>query len=309
MRGENFGDRARLKGYMFEVVILELLARNGFHKVLSRGEKIREDRNRFIEVKGRGAWHQIDCLCDYEVILPFLFPVRMLGEVKFYSKPLTKDKIREFIGVIKDIQENYFVVDNVEIPSNRVTELGVYFAANGFDEQAERLAFAHNIKTISYKNNYIIDRIKNYIKELESNYLSVNNCLSEGRLNGFLDSFSRLLERLSDMSFREFVRYSNPANGINNIIENLVNEMNRIHSSFVASTSAGFFLHFIGYDIFPSELFEHTDQQTCEVYFSDRNNNSRMYWIVFTGDRMKRKFFFTPPESLEEAAFLEEQQY
>jgi hypothetical protein len=259
----------------------------------------------FFEVKGRGAWHQIDCLCDYETILPFLYPIRMIGEVKFNAKPLKKDKIREFIGVIKDIQENYFALDNTAIPSHRVTELGVYFSANGFDEQAEKLAFVHNIKTISYKNNYIVDRIRKYIRQLEINYLVASDCLASGRLNSFLQAFTNYLKSIDDdRLFVEFLNFARPANGIDRVLHRLSAEMGRIRASFVACTSAGVFLHFIGYTDFPVALFQNTDVQECKVHYSVIDNtDSRRYWIELSNDLERSKFYFTPPESLEEAAF------
>ena len=85
--------RSQLKGYLFEIVILELLRKNNFYEVNVAREprdRVREDRPGFIEFKGRGCWHQIDCPCDYSELIPFMYPIRLLGEVKYYKKPLEK---------------------------------------------------------------------------------------------------------------------------------------------------------------------------------------------------------------------------
>lgn len=154
--------RSQLKGYLFEIIVLELLRKNNFHEVQVAREppdRVREIRPGFIEFKGRGCWHQIDCPCDYSQLIPFMHPIRLLGEVKYYKTPLEKRHIREYIGVIKDIQENYFVADGVS-PQEfypRKTEIGVYFSASGFQEEAEKIAYAHGIKTVSYANNPLID--------------------------------------------------------------------------------------------------------------------------------------------------------
>lgn len=298
MIGEEIKQRARLKGYMFEIIIMILLKENGYSEVLERNNKIREDRNRFIEVRGRGSWHQIDCLVDYNVVLPFLYPIRVFGEVKFHTNPTKKDAIREFIGVIKDIQENYFVPDSFNEPFNRVSELGVFFSASGFEAQAERLAFAHNIKTISYRNNFAIDRIVKLITEIERNYLYASKCISKGNFNVFFDNFNDLLDGL--ITAEQFKKRFDLANGIENIIYDLVEQFKSIKSSFIASTSAGVFIHFLGYDKFPDELFRDTDTQICEVYYLE---NRRQYYLEFTEDSVRRKFYFTPPKSLHEAAF------
>lgn len=185
MHYEYFLDRSKLKGYIFEIVISEFLRSNGFHTIdIIDGDKIRRNREDFIEIRGRGTWHQIDCPCDYEGVIPFIYPIRMLAEVKFFSKRIDKKYIREYIGVVKDIQENIFVPDDYVGPFTRFSEIGVFFAANGFDDEAEKLAFAHNIKTISYENNCMLGEIKRIIDELERNYLSTA-CISRGQSNIF----------------------------------------------------------------------------------------------------------------------------
>ena len=161
MRNECKTPRSQLKGYLFEIVIMELLRKNQFNNInvaSEPGDRVRENRAGFIEFKGRGCWHQIDCPCDYNKFIPFSYPLRLLGEVKFYKKPLSKEHIREYIGVLKDIQENYFVADGIDIQNfyPRKLEIGVYFSANGFQEEAEKLAYAHGIRTISYRNNHLI---------------------------------------------------------------------------------------------------------------------------------------------------------
>lgn len=176
MRNESAKYRSQLKGYLFEIIILELLQKNNFYNIEVDDEprdRVRQNREGFTEIKGRGCWHQIDCPCDYSKQIPFSYPLRLLGEVKFYQSPLEKKYIREYIGVIRDIQENYFVTDGANPNSlyPRKMEIGAYFSANGFQEEAEKLAYAHGIKTISYENNYLINKIKKLIDELEKNYL------------------------------------------------------------------------------------------------------------------------------------------
>ena len=107
------------------------------------------NRANFVELKGRGGWHQIDCPFDYDGFIPFLYPVRLLGEAKFLQKEVQKNSIRSFIGVLKDIQENYFVDDSLtdSMVRGRRMELGAFFAANGFNPEAEKLAYAHGIRT------------------------------------------------------------------------------------------------------------------------------------------------------------------
>lgn len=296
MYGESNTVRGKLKGYLFEIIILKLLRENGFLSTPIDGIKIREQRKKFVEVQGRGAWHQIDCLCDYNIQIPFMYPIRMLGELKFYGTSISKERIREFIGVIKDIQENYITVDIDTDKIARVTEIGVYFSASGFDVNAERLAFAHNIKTVSYANNPIISSICDYIKDLERNFIEANKVLKQGVFNDFFSDFEDYID--STISAHYFKTKYSLADGIDNLIYGIHENINAIKANFIATTSNGVFLHFIGYDYFPDYLFTETDKQDCEVYY---DNNS--YYLVFSNDSDGGRFFFTPPLALKEAAF------
>ena len=72
-------ERGKLKGYMWEVVILELLKENEFLELLTVDDvRTRRQRNSFLEMRGRGAWHQIDCCCDYEQFIPFINPPELI---------------------------------------------------------------------------------------------------------------------------------------------------------------------------------------------------------------------------------------
>lgn len=301
MDGEYNLYRSQLRGYLFEIIILELLRKNRFNEVRADREprdRVRELRPGFIEFKGRGCWHQIDCPCDYSQFIPFLYPIRLLGEVKYYKKPLEKKYLREYIGVIKDIQENYFVADGVD-PQEfypRKTEIGVYFSASGFQAEAEKLAYAHGIKTISYANNPLIDKLKKLINELERNHISVQ-CLKDHTWNAFRQAFISALRHYTPIGYRYYA-----ADGYENIIKDIRNALAEIKSSFIATTATGVFLHFIGNDPFPDELFYSTDEGRCRVYYNGNNFGNRYFWLELAEDTKHRRFYFTPPESLDHAA-------
>lgn len=293
--------RSQLKGYLFEIIVLELLRKNNFHEVQVAREppdRVREIRPGFIEFKGRGCWHQIDCPCDYSQLIPFMHPIRLLGEVKYYKTPLEKRHIREYIGVIKDIQENYFVADGVS-PQEfypRKTEIGVYFSASGFQEEAEKIAYAHGIKTVSYANNPLIDRLKKLIDELERNCISVQ-CLKNHTWNTFRQSFIEALRYHVPMDYQPYL-----ANGYEKVVEDIRDAINRIRSSFIATTATGVFLHFVGDAPFPAELFELSDEGRCRVYYNYDNFRNRYFWLELAEDVQRRRFYFSPPESLDHAA-------
>ena len=304
MRGEFGLLRSQLKGYLFEVVIMELLIRSGFHPLDVRLEppnRVREMRDGFIEIKGRGCWHQIDCPCDYSRPIPFSYPLRLLGEVKFYKTPLEKKHIRAYIGVIKDIQENYFVTDGMapEDIYPRQLEFGVYFSASGFQAEAEKLAYAHGIKTVSYRNHCLMEPLKELVAQLEEECLSVR-CLSDG-------AWKSVRQELVDMLRNGVPAWDNSRRSYWSedclpVLDEIRWMLSNIRTSFIATTANGVFLHFIGKDKFPAELFRDTDRQYCRVYYNTAYRGERYFWLEINGDRNRSRFYFTPPEALEEAS-------
>lgn len=296
--------RSQLKGYLFEIIIMELLRKNKFTEInvsTESRDRVRETREGFIEFKGRGCWHQIDCPCDYCGQIPFSYPLRLLVEVKFYKTPLEKKHIRGYIGIIKDIQENYFVADGIN-PQNlypRKMEIGVYFSASGFQAEAEKLAYAHGIKTVSYENNYLLDRIKTLIDELEKNYLSVK-CMKNNIWNSFRQELIQVI-RYGHLASE--IRYRNYwADGYMRVLDNIHKSLVEIKSSFIATTVTGVFLHFVSAADFPVELFQESDRGSCTIHYEYDNFGNRFFWMEISGDDSHRRFFFTPPESLDQAS-------
>ncbi len=304
MKNEFNLSRGQLRGYLFEIVIFELLLKNDFKEInvaFEPNDRVRENRKGFIELKGRGCWHQIDCPCDYNHLIPFSYPLRLLGEVKFHKKPLEKKYIREYIGVIMDIQENYFVADGINSEDfyPRKMEIGAYFSANGFQAEAEKLAYAHGIKTISYANNRLVNRIKNLIEELEGNFLSIK-CMKDDSWHDFKQEFIEAIRY--GVTYDNVRHYDYLRDGYTTVINEIHHALTRIHSSFIATTATGVFLHFVGDAHFPAELFRESDEGECRVYYSQDNYGSKYFWLEISGDNLRRRFYFTPPESLDIAS-------
>ena len=309
MKGENNTNRGRLRGYMFELVVRKWLEVNGFIPIASLNQKFRsnlvkQERLSFTELRGRGCWHQIDIPCVYAHFIPFINPIKLLAEVKFYTKAITKEHVREFIGVVKDISENYFVPidhysDNNENgapnESQRFSELGVFFSASGFDYEAEGLAYAHNIKTISYKNNPLVDKISEIIRTIEANDLYARDCISKGHDSDFKRSFYSML--YDDGEVRDFVSRFGASDGIMEHLYELQNSIAAIKSVFLGTTNEGIILQFFSESVFPDFLFIDQDEQLCEVYY-EGNGYYLSFYMCFSRDEQRTRFYFIPPISL-----------
>lgn len=141
-------------GYVFEVIIQELLSQSGYYKVKSG------------EVEGRGAKHQIDAFGIYSYPVPYIYPIRIISEVKCYkSEKIGLPSIRNFVGVMKDISERYFIVNGSRNEKDRYNEIGCFFSATDFTKDAQNYAWAQNIFLVSFYKNALIDEI---IKGIDS---------------------------------------------------------------------------------------------------------------------------------------------
>lgn len=230
----------------------------------------------------------------------------MLAECKFHKDPIQKEQIREYIGVLKDIQENYFVADDDTIPlqAPRYTEIGVFFSASGFTDEAVRLAFAHNIKTISYENISLIENITKAIYEIEKNFLSIST-ISAGNQVDFMGLFRQIIFNNNDntsLHITEFINRFNPSNGFDEVATALKNSIYEIKSSFLANTSGGAFIHFLSNNNFPDSLFSETDIQNVKIHF-EVIKEQRYFYMTFSNDNTYNRFYLRPPESLSYAAF------
>lgn len=220
--------------------------------------KIRFVRNRFVEFKGRGDYHQIDIPVDLIYRPSFIYPIRLLGEVKFRSCPIDKSYIREEIGKMKDIQENYFVDGSLtdEMRAKRRLEVFSFFSASGFNEPAERLAYAHGIKTISYKNNKCIYDIVRYIRFISKTISSY----SEADQTKVIDDIFNILiiNGGGIIDFSVLPGFSTKRRCPKSI-----------KTSILGTTSTGLTIHLVSSDSFPDELFKTRDFVYCRVKSTD----------------------------------------
>lgn len=129
------------RGYLFESIIWDLLLANNY---------INPTPQRTL--RGRGAEHQIDAYGYFAYPIPFIYPIRLLSEAKCYKKGKNIDlgKVRNFVAVIKDISEYYFVNDDGVRNTQRFTDVGCIFSSTPFTEDAQNFAWAHNIGLVPF---------------------------------------------------------------------------------------------------------------------------------------------------------------
>lgn len=152
---------AQAKGYYLEEIVRELMRDSHFINVHTGN------------IEGRGADHQIDSYGSLMFSIPFIYPVRLISEVKWFkpTRVVELNRIRDFVGVLIDISQNYFVPRDVsrQQPNRRkerYTDCGAYFSATGFSLSAQDYAWAHGVYLISFSQDPLFAPILARAEEL-----------------------------------------------------------------------------------------------------------------------------------------------
>ncbi|MFH0892464.1 MAG: restriction endonuclease [Candidatus Falkowbacteria bacterium] len=151
-------DSGQAGGYIFESVVAKLIKKSGYVRV-QKGQ-----------LNGRGASHQIDVIGALSIPTPFVYPIRLLCEAKHYTASKVElSDIRNYIGVIKDISENYFVRSAKDRGKKRYTDVGCYFSIGPYRISAQNYAWAHNIFMVSFSKidtmNTVSDDINHFVAD------------------------------------------------------------------------------------------------------------------------------------------------
>ena len=272
------------KGAVFEFVVKKLLEMNDYEKCQPDNEQV--DING--RIRGRGEWHQIDAFGRWKYTIPFVYPIRLLCEAKCWTKRVDLPVIRNFVGVVKDISENYFVEDNQDIDkkmlSKRHTDCGAVFSVSGYTERAQRYAYAQNVFLVSYDNNPIINKFKKTIEDIAL--------------------FSRLASSKDKKDFSKWLEdtltgytHNQPPNrflldreGFEKSAAVLREEFGRIRTSIVGIATGVYPIHLLSYNEIPKGLFRDRD----EVNFRTaprKTENGGFYFEIFPSNSPHKQHF------------------
>jgi hypothetical protein len=144
----------QIRGALLEEIVLFLLERSGYRRVLV-GEEGTHNGPAGLEVEGRGSPHQIDALVTPLHSHAFVYPIRLMVESKCEAKPVRLGTVRSVVGTISDINQNYFAAPvrrGREIRVQRFNYHAAIFAANGYSDNTERYALAHQVFLIDYSH-------------------------------------------------------------------------------------------------------------------------------------------------------------
>ena len=276
------------RGAIFEVVVKKLLEKNEYEECKADNEQV-DNKGR---VRGRGEWHQIDALGRWKYSIPFVYPIRLLCEAKCLNQPVGLPIIRNFVGAIKDISENYFVEDNQNIDkrmlSKRHTDCGAIFSVSGFTNQAQRYAYAHNIFLVSYENNPIIDEFKKLVEDTAQFIRLARRTNKKKFSRWFEDAWTTNYMDNSD-------EYITDRGKFESNLKTLRDRFERVNTSVVGIATSVYPIHLLSNEKIPHDLFRETD----ELYFGTtyrRTERGGHYFEIHPSDLPDIKFYFTVPE-------------
>lgn len=139
-----------LKGYILEEALAYLIRKTGYKLIVDKEQDPIELRNRGngLVVVGRGGEHQADVLGQLLWIPTFTYPIRLFVEAKFRNSKVGIDIVRNAVGIIDDLNQNYSPMTESRILVKRYSYNFAIFSTSGFTKNAVDMAIAHKISLI-----------------------------------------------------------------------------------------------------------------------------------------------------------------
>ncbi len=139
-----------MQGYILEEILAYLIRNSGYRLLVDRSQDPREldNRGNGLVVNGRGAVHQVDVLGQLEWVPAFTFPLRLFVEAKFRSDKMGIGFVRNAVGLLLDINENYSQIRERKLLLQKYQYVYALFSTSGFTKPAQDMALAHQISII-----------------------------------------------------------------------------------------------------------------------------------------------------------------
>jgi len=290
----------QIRGALLEEAVLFLLRKVGYKIVYSPNDSIdptdvREGHSG-LELQGRGIWHQIDAIAEQHHTPAFMYPLRLLVEAKFYaSNPVGANVVRNAVGVLKDISENYFTKHRVRgsLGSVRFNYQSAIFGVSGFTKPAVQYAVAHQIFLLEYKNIPIIQPVIDAIRRIDE------DCLTRQGVENISEVRNVLRQALGVGAFPIEAPILLTHKGIEVVNEGIAPALQSIGGSYFGMLQGRWPLHLLTRRPLPAPAFRN-DTVQCRLR-GDRNG----YWRFTPSGVMEGNAhwfelqFFLPPELAE----------
>lgn len=270
--------KSQAKGYLLEIVLAKLLKVNGYDLVTSSDNEIRILERNGLNVKGRGGYHQFDSLGTFRITPPFVYPIRLFLEAKFYaSNKVGIDRVRMGIGILQDVNTNYSTVEmtSQELKLPKYHYNYALFSTSGFTDDAQRLAIAHKIYLMDLSSGYY-SWIRDFINQIVDRLFSIHNIsrdISGYIFNNFKEDFSRWIDSLNYDQLDRWIYFDN-----RQIVYEFVDKLQNVGSIYIASTKSSQIIALIPNDDekFRDSLRRNPHQEVTITW----NENENDVWLI-----------------------------
>ncbi len=291
----------QVRSYLFFCVCEHLLKKGGFAPARYCDEEgIRALREYGCEVRGRSQWHDVDGVYVFLAATPFMQPLRLCVEARFFDRKLGKTYIREFMGKMQDIGEAYLREEDPLLSHRRqYRNQGVYFSMNGFTAEAEELAAAHGIQTISYAAQPLMEPLYRCIVDAARWIQEHVRFETPEKMSRFMTDVRRLL--IADDKQAALALQSQFGDELLMLADEIILALSELKTSLLITNNHGIYLHALSKEEFPLSSFMHTDEGVCQIHMEKRGRRRFHY---FTVNDSIRRFYFTRPSFLGDGALL-----
>lgn len=279
-------NKQQVKGYLLEVVLSKLIEVNGYEVIteenIGNTDEFKSCGRNGLKVKGRGGYHQFDTLGTFRVTPPFVYPLRLFVEAKFYSpdRPVGIEKVRMGVGILDDINTNYSTVNmtSAELFLARYNYHYAIFSTSGFSNDAQRYAIAHKIHLIDLSGSeykYITDSIENIVDIL----MFDTNQIEKNLFEAFKRNFSYLIytEEEGEWNFKQALERID-----NRLVPLILSLRANIKGKyiFLATINSVNMIPLFADSAF-NELLKSNPHQNISIHFNQENSDE---WVVFPID-------------------------
>ena len=280
---------AQIIGAILEEIVLVLLENAGYRILNGNdGEEIRNGHSG-LELQGRGEWHQVDALVSYDFTPSFIYPIRLIVEAKaylpnFYSSGRAGiNVVRNAVGVLKDVNENYFSFSpqnsNNTYKFKRFNYAYAIFSLYGFTRNAQQYAIAHQIFLIQYYFNPLFEGIRNFISQIDREAIFYSRDIELKQLRQSVSDYLRNNDSNEIYSF--FTE-----RGMEKIMH-LREELNNINGSYFGLLNGKYPIHLVSNRVLTRIL---DDEIFARVYIHEAK------YVSF--EINNNKLFFELPEAI-----------
>lgn len=258
----------QIRGALLEEAILFLLEKVGYTIIEFDSSKSPEETGlnggpSGLEVRGRGTWHQIDALVSCDQSPAFMYPLRLIVEAKCYKRkrPVGVEVVRNAVGVLKDITENYFTVPTkrrgvIQVP--RYNYHAAIFSTSGFTSGAVEYSLAHQVFLIQYENVPVIQPLIDQIMEFDENCVSRDE---KPKLSAIRKLYRNALHnreyQIDTLSFLTDI-------GLELIETSIVQSVKQIQGSYFGMLQGRWPMHFLTSTPLRAEAFQ-SDNIQCKL--------------------------------------------